>query len=265
MKSSGFTLVELLVVIAIISLLLALSLPVYKSIRDRAGTIACQANIKDLSLAFQLYETAYQRLPYGFAALRLPAPPGGYLSNPAVDLPGWYWPNFVDAVQDKTLRAQRILECPAKRLDDPLLQDNVLCGNYGVNRSVCRSPADLPKYRDAFGGPPVSTSTVRHPGSTLLLVDSGYALICWWHVRDDPLMDDAAAIADTAYIPGLSINKDREFRPGQMDDAKLGRHPNRTVNVGFLDGHVDNKNADELLVEKIEEDKYRNLSPLWEP
>jgi prepilin-type N-terminal cleavage/methylation domain-containing protein/prepilin-type processing-associated H-X9-DG protein len=264
MKSSGFTLVELLVVISIISLLLALSLPVYRSTRERAMATACQANIRQLSLAFQQYETAYQRLPYGFAAMRQPPPPSGSLNNPAMDIPGWYWPNFVGAVQYKTLRDRRILECPAKHLDGSLLQDSVLCGNYGVNRSVCRSVADIEKYRGAFGGPPLSTSTVRHPGSTLLLVDSGYALICWWHVRDDPLMD-GAAIADTAYIPGLSINKDRELWPGQIDDAKAGRHPNKTVNVGFLDGHVERKKADDLLVEKIKEDKYRNLSPLWEP
>jgi prepilin-type N-terminal cleavage/methylation domain-containing protein/prepilin-type processing-associated H-X9-DG protein len=265
MKSSGFTLVELLVVIAILSLLLALSLPGFRRVREEAMSTACRANIRQLSLAFQQYEMAHQRLPYGFAAMRLPPPPSGSLSNPAIDIPGWYWPNFIDAVQYKTLRDRRILECPAKRLDSSLLQNSVLCGNYGVNRSVCRSAADLEKYRDAFGGPPLSTSTVRHPGSTLLLVDSGYTLICWWHVRDDPLMDDAARIEDTAYIPGLSINKDREFWPGQIDDAKMGRHPNKTVNVGFLDGHAERKNADDLLVEKIEEDKYRNLSPLWEP
>jgi hypothetical protein len=28
---------------------------------------------------------------------------------------------------------------------------------------------------------------------------------------------------------------------------------------------VERKKADDLLVEKIKEDKYRNLSPLWEP
>lgn len=265
MKSSGFTLVELLVVIAIISLLLALSLSGFRKVREEAMSTTCRANIRQLSLEFLQYEATHQSLPYGFAAVRLPPPPGGYMGSPAFDVPGWYWPNFIDAVQYKTLRDRRILECPAKRLDDPVLQNDILCGNYGVNRSVCRSAADLAKYRDVFGGPPLSTSAVRSAGSTLLLADSGYALICWWHVRDDPLMDDGAAIADTAYIPGLSINKDREFWPGQIDDAKGGRHPNKTVNIGFLDGHADKKKADDLLVEKIEEDKYRNLSPLWEP
>jgi len=145
------------------------------------------------------------------------------------------------------------------------MQDSVLAGNYGVNRSVCRSAYDAAKYASDFGGPPLSTSTISHPGSTLLLVDSGYALICWWHARDDPLMDGGTAITDAAYIPGMTINKDRVLWPEQIDDAISGRHPNKTVNVGFVDGHVDGKSADDLLVRKIGEDTYRNRSPLWEP
>jgi len=266
MKSSGFSLIELLVVISIITILAALSLPISRSIRQRARATACQSNIRQLLLEFQHYEAANQSLPYGFAAMYSPPPPGGYLSNPGFDTPGWYWPNFIKAVSQKTRRDWRILECPAKHLDDHTLQGSVLAGNYGVNRSVCRSAFDVKRYRDAFGGPPLSTSTVRHPGSTLLLVDSGYALICWWQARDDPLMElKGSTITDTAYIPGMTINKDRELWPEQIDDAIGGRHPNKTVNVGFLDGHVECKKADDLLVTRTEEDTYRNRSPLWEP
>ena len=265
MKPSAFTLVELIVVMAIITLLAALSLPVSRSARERAKQTMCQANIKQLLLEFQTYEATHQSLPYGFAAMRAPAPPGGYPGNFAIDVPGWYWPNFIGAMRYNTLRDWKILECPAKHLEGPLLQRNILCGNYGVNRSLCRSANDMLKYKEAFGGPPLSSSVVRHPGATLLLVDSGYALISWWQARDDPLMEEGLRIEDTAYIPGLEINKGRTFWTEQMDDATEGRHPNKTVNVGFLDGHVRNRDADDLLVEKIEEDKYRNLSPLWNP
>jgi len=265
MKWAGFTLVELLVALAIISLLLALALPSLNHARDQAMATACQANIKQLYLAFGVYEAAYQRLPYGFAAMRRPAPPSGYLSNPAIDVPGWYWPNYVDLVHYKTLRERRILKCPAKSLGNRWLDEDVLCGNYGVNRSVCRSALDLPTYRQTFEGTPLSTSAVPRPGATLLLVDSGYTLISWWHVRSDPLMTDSAAIADTAYIPGLSINKEREFWQGQANDAKLGRHGGKTVNVGYLDGHAERRKAEDLLVEKGDAENYPNRNPLWEP
>ena len=265
MKSSGFTLIELIVVISIIALLMALSLPVSHRVREGAMATTCQANIRQLLLEFQHYEAAHERLPYGFAAGK-PPPADGWLGSLAFNMPGWYWPNFIAAVNYKSLRDRRILECPAKHLDDPWLQRDVLCGNYGVNRSLCRSERDVWQYREAFEGLPLSTSTVRHPGSSLLLVDSGYALICWWQARDDPLMEVAGpGITDTAYVPGLAINKDRVLWSEQFDDAISGRHPDKTVNVGFLDGHIERKKADDLLVEKIDEGKYRNRSPLWEP
>jgi prepilin-type processing-associated H-X9-DG protein/prepilin-type N-terminal cleavage/methylation domain-containing protein len=265
MKSSGFTLVELVVVISIIALLLALSLPISQRIREQARATACAANISQLQLAFHIYETTYQSLPYGFAAMRTPAPPGGYLGNLSLDLPGWYWPNYIQAVQHNSLRDLRILECPAKRVTGYFMERDVLCGNYGVNRSLCRSANDLSKFKEAFGGLPRSTATVSSPTLALLLVDSGYALICWWQTRDDPLMTESSRVEYTAYVPGMSINKERTFMQGQYDDARDGRHPGKTVNVGFLDGHVERKRADELLVEKIGEDSYRNLDPLWEP
>jgi prepilin-type processing-associated H-X9-DG protein len=71
-------------------------------------------------------------------------------------------------------------------------------------------------------------------------------------------------IEDTAYVPGLSINKDRHFWSGQEEDAIGGRHPNKKVNVGYSDGHLAIMKADELLVEK-NGNGYKNRSPTWLP
>jgi prepilin-type processing-associated H-X9-DG protein len=68
----------------------------------------------------------------------------------------------------------------------------------------------------------------------------------------------------TAYIPGLAVNGDKHLLPGQDHDAIEGRHPNKTVNVGFVGGNVARKQADELFVEK-RLDGYNNKSPLWTP
>lgn len=51
----GFTLIELLVVIAIIAILSGIIFPVFSAAREKARTIACLNNLKQLSMACILY------------------------------------------------------------------------------------------------------------------------------------------------------------------------------------------------------------------
>ena len=50
------------------------------------------------------------------------------------------------------------------------------------------------------------------------------------------------------YRDYLLIRKGK-FWPGTETDAIKGRHPNKTVNVGFVDGHVSRVKAEELLTD----------------
>jgi len=52
---SGFTLVELLVVIGIIALLLSILMPSLRKARSIAMRLACASNLKQISLAMNLY------------------------------------------------------------------------------------------------------------------------------------------------------------------------------------------------------------------
>ncbi len=64
---AGFTLIELLVVIAIIGILAAILLPALSKSRERAQGIICLNNIRQLTLAVQLYANDHNDyLPYNY-------------------------------------------------------------------------------------------------------------------------------------------------------------------------------------------------------
>ncbi len=263
MKRMGFTLVELLVVISIIALLMAILIPALGASKERAKVLLCEGNIRQLAFALSMYANDWETFPHAFHDTFLEPPPGGFLGNPMYDRIGWWWLNYVTDYSPKNPGRPSTIVCPSRNIKSGMLKNDVLCGNYGVNVSVCKVSGSL-LGRDEFVGRPLQISDISRAGETLLIVDSGYAMITWWHAADSPPVSLGGTIEDTAYIPGLDINKDRELWPGQEPDAIDGRHPNKTVSVGFVDGHVSRAEANDLLVRKSG-DVYENRHPLWLP
>lgn len=263
MRRSCFTLIELLVVIVIIAVLMAILLPSLRNSRQQAHAVLCSSNTKQLLLGLLSYETENQVLPFGFDNTPMVPPRGGYAGGSAYDRRGWWWFNFIEGFYKKSDTKRTVVCCPSKQLNDPKLKNNILCGNYGVNLSICKSSSGRESY-DEFIGTPLSATNIPRRGEAMLIADSGYSIITWWHATDvPPVALGNAIIEDTAYIPGLDINKKRDLWPGQEEDAINGRHPNKTVNVGFVDGHVEKRKAESLFVEKTA-DGYRNKNPLWQ-
>jgi prepilin-type N-terminal cleavage/methylation domain-containing protein/prepilin-type processing-associated H-X9-DG protein len=61
-KNRGFTLIELLMVISIIALLLALLMPALQRVKHQAKAVACQSNLRQWGLCFNMYTDDYDLL-----------------------------------------------------------------------------------------------------------------------------------------------------------------------------------------------------------
>jgi prepilin-type N-terminal cleavage/methylation domain-containing protein/prepilin-type processing-associated H-X9-DG protein len=266
MKREGFTLIELLVVIAVIALLIAISLPSLQLVKQQAEAIRCRSNIRQLLLDLTMYEDGNGTFPHAVDTsddIILNPPAGDFPGNPPSDRPGWWWFNHIVDYSKKDFDKDSPIWCPSRTITGRL-SNNVLCGNYGVNLSICKRSSSE-KNQTEFLGTPLSSINISHPSQTLLIFDSGYSMISWWHVTGVPPGTlFGSTNENTAYVPGLEINKEKPLRSEQEQDAINGRHPNKTVNVGFADGHVEHKKAEELSVEKTVEG-YINSYPLWQP
>ncbi|MHC4240884.1 MAG: hypothetical protein ACYSU4_00665 [Planctomycetota bacterium] len=212
-----------------------------------------------------MYEGDYGTFPYAVDETFREIPPGGAPGSPMHDRVGLWWINHIIDYSRKNRDKNSVILCPSKKFNDIKLKNNVLCGNYGVNLSICKNLMGS-KSQAEFCGTPLSSSNILQPSRSLLVMDSGYSMISWWYVTDIPpatfvgLKNEVAA-----YVPGLKINKDKTtLWPDQKGDAIVGRHPNKIVNVGFVDGHVNSRKADDLFVEKTETG-YNNRYPLWRP
>jgi prepilin-type processing-associated H-X9-DG protein len=242
----------------------------------QARASVCTSNIRQICVVTgESLNDNDGRFPCGFDSdiLGTNEPPEGYSGNGQgrsalwwFDLLGGIYKKYSDKYYEQK---HTIVACPAKQSQNIRIRTDVLCGNYGVNMSICKTTACTIAFdMNEFGGEPLTIAEVPHASKTLLIVDSGYAIISWRHAADtfQSMVLGSNNIEKDAYIPGLSINKSRTFlTPGQELDAIGGRHPRKTVNVGYADGHVSRVPAEDLLVKKRADGGYDNLVPLWRP
>jgi len=97
MRRHGFTLIELLVVIAIIAILAAILFPVFARAREKARQASCQSNLKQIALAFKMYDQDYDER----------TPGGWYASWNATEPYFWCWTIY------PYLKNKQLLVCPS--------------------------------------------------------------------------------------------------------------------------------------------------------
>jgi prepilin-type N-terminal cleavage/methylation domain-containing protein len=137
-KRRGFTLIELLVVIAIIALLMAVLMPSLQRVRKQARAIACQSNLHQWALAFEMYTGQHEGRFWT-----------GDMQTGGWDEYCWIYPLGAYYRDQDELRF-----CPmaTKRRDEgardpyaawgpvPQTQD---CSSYGMNNWVCDPSRDV--------------------------------------------------------------------------------------------------------------------------
>lgn len=287
MRQFGFTLVELLVVLTIIAIIMSLLVPAVGTARLQTKAVVCSSNIKQILYSLTIYEQENGTFPNGFDDSMLPSLQltAGYPGDPSRgDKIGRWWFQCLDSISASVIENNKILWCPSRCIEDPSPKRNILCGNYGVNRAICKD-AGGPSgtIGSPYVGTPLSLSKISNPQNILLIIDSGYSLISWEGATNANIPPCENTLrADAFYVPGVSANiqrlssspakqysvikkrpKDYSINELNKDDAVMGRHRQKTINTGYVDGHTKRLKPEELFVRE-ENGIYRNIQA-WLP
>jgi prepilin-type N-terminal cleavage/methylation domain-containing protein len=262
-RRPGFTLIELLVVIAIIAILAAMLLPALAAARRKAQQASCANNIKQMALAYSMYENDFEAgIP-------------DFVGNTTSGSSGAWLVNFIDYYG----KATNIIRCPTctriydgttpvaagynvnngsadrlwhKQIDanDGKGNQDYLCG-YGVNGWLDPEALNSGTGQYQYAGDGTATpnfyylkqNSVRSPTQTPVFFDGNWADT--WPAEQDAPTTDTYLGCDQGTHTGYEMGRLTLSRHG---NAVASNHnywtsatavPAGAINVGLFDGHVE--------------------------
>jgi prepilin-type N-terminal cleavage/methylation domain-containing protein/prepilin-type processing-associated H-X9-DG protein len=167
-SKSGFTLIELLVVIAIIAILAAILFPVFAQAREKARSISCLSNCKQIGVASQMYAQDYDEiLPtwslyyWAYYAIK----PNGQKFPDSVSL---YWDTmiqpYVKSGNPSTADRGGVWHCPSGEQGN-----TVRSYGYSMGLTYDSDPASPDYYRF------MPLALIEKPASVVMVGDGGSA------------------------------------------------------------------------------------------
>jgi len=236
-RKAGFTLIELLVVVAIIALLAAILFPVFSSARESSRAASCISNLKQIGLAFTLYEQDDDEFfPTDYYGAFNPGD-----STQGTGYNGVYgtgrWPLRIESY----VKDDQIYQCPSGVVGPSVASGtnpNYLMSYWGVGGMFGK-----PGAVDAI---PISLSAVLSPSTQPTLYDDIAAPSTW---RDQIVM--------RPFWNGAVYGNVASFTPG-----RVGPHSNG-LNVLYADGHAKWQNVSTLYTQACP--GYTNINSTCTP